>query len=621
MAWATKVVAVVALSATGAIAVPGTAAAAETDELIQNNGAAGQTGGGQYQPLQFPSSPEGGLVGVQAPFFAAHRADGVEFRAGDDARARVNYNAAGIVGVTDLPDSTVTASNFSIIDIDSKTYEFDIEVFDSTNAPVAPANVQVDFIPRSAPESRMTYAATDNGDGTMHISMVDSAPPTAGATDHSTTVTISSTAGLAGRVAYSNFSNMTWSNDLVRFSASRVVTTPDAATPPTANPDTGTTPQNTPVTVPLTENDTPGDAPIDPALTTLLDDAGNPVDTRTIPDVGTFTVDDSGNVVFTPLPEFTGTTPAVPYRITDENGETADSTVTVTVTPTAADPPVASPDSDTTPQGTPVDVPLLDNDTAGSAPIDPALTTLLDPAGNPVDELTVPGEGTYTVNDQGVVTFTPLPDFTGEATPVPYRITDENGETADSTVAITVTPQDAVPPVANPDEGTTPLNTPVDVPLLDNDTAGDTPIVPGETTLLDGAGEPVDEVTVQDVGTFTVNDEGVVTFTPVDGFTGTTPAVPYRIFDEDGDSADSTVTVTVEPGAEPVPPVANPDSETTPQNTPVTYDPNANDDGVDSDIDPSQNTYLDENGDPTDTVTVPGEGVWTIESDGQFTFT
>uniref|UniRef100_UPI0004778AF7 Ig-like domain-containing protein n=1 Tax=Demetria terragena TaxID=63959 RepID=UPI0004778AF7 len=127
---------------------------------------------------------------------------------------------------------------------------------------------------------------------------------------------------------------------------------------------------------------------------------------------------------------------------------------------------------------------------------------------------------------------------------------DEDGDSADSTITVTVEPgADPVPPVANPDEETTPLDTPVTFDPTENDTPGDTPIVPGETTLLDEDGNPTDEVTIPDVGTFTVEDNGEITFTPEDGFTGTTPPVDYRVFDEDGDSADSTITVTVaDPG-------------------------------------------------------------------------
>lgn len=67
---------------------------------------------------------------------------------------------------------------------------------------------------------------------------------------------------------------------------------------------------------------------------------------------------------------------------------------------------------------------------------------------------------------------------------------------------------------ANDDDATTPMNTPVTVPVLANDTLGDEPV-----TLGDLAGPPT-IVTQPPAGTATVNDDGTITYTPPDGFTG-----------------------------------------------------------------------------------------------------
>lgn len=57
--------------------------------------------------------------------------------------------------------------------------------------------------------------------------------------------------------------------------------------------------------------------------------------------------------------------------------------------------------------------------------------TLLGEDGEPTDTITIPGEGTYTVNPEtGEVTFTPEPDFVGEGTGVDVQGTDKNGNTA-----------------------------------------------------------------------------------------------------------------------------------------------------------------------------------------------
>ncbi|MBO4236020.1 MAG: InlB B-repeat-containing protein [Firmicutes bacterium] len=60
--------------------------------------------------------------------------------------------------------------------------------------------------------------------------------------------------------------------------------------------------------------------------------------------------------------------------------------------------------------------------------------TLLDEDGNPVDSITVDGEGTYTIDpDTGEVTFKPEPDFVGDAKGVTVQVTDGNGLTAKAT--------------------------------------------------------------------------------------------------------------------------------------------------------------------------------------------
>ena len=59
--------------------------------------------------------------------------------------------------------------------------------------------------------------------------------------------------------------------------------------------------------------------------------------------------------------------------------------------------------------------------------------------------MVIPGEGTYTVSSSGVITFTPLPDFTGTATPITYSVTDSLGQTVTSTYTPTITPD--APPV------------------------------------------------------------------------------------------------------------------------------------------------------------------------------
>ncbi|MFJ9317893.1 Ig-like domain-containing protein, partial [Pimelobacter simplex] len=166
-------------------------------------------------------------------------------------------------------------------------------------------------------------------------------------------------------------------------------------------------------------------------------------DTVTVPGEGTYKVED-GKIVFTPEPDFTGEATPVKYQVKDTDGNTVESTYTPTVTPVT---PTANPDRTSGPQGKKQSTDPLANDQAGDpdVPLDPDSLTLLDADGNPVDSVTVPGEGTYTVED-GKIVFTPEPGFTGTATPVRYRIADINGTTAESTYTPTVTPTEPSDP-------------------------------------------------------------------------------------------------------------------------------------------------------------------------------
>lgn len=243
---------------------------------------------------------------------------------------------------------------------------------------------------------------------------------------------------------------------------------------PAAAPDTGTTPQNVNVTVDPLANDTPGklangsagswdEASVvfpSGANAGTVSDAGK---TLTVPGEGIYTIDPAtGEVTFDPEPQFTGAATAVTYEVTDSNGNAVRSTITITVTPIVVTPPLpgptALPDTATTPHDTPVTVSVMTNDTpgqqAGGTPGSWDATTVVFTSPNATNggrTLQVPGEGVYTIDPvTGAITFDPEPGFSGQATPVSYQVTDINGDTARSTLTITVRPAVPVPPVPVP---------------------------------------------------------------------------------------------------------------------------------------------------------------------------
>jgi CshA-type fibril repeat protein len=218
----------------------------------------------------------------------------------------------------------------------------------------------------------------------------------------------------------------------------------------------------------------------------------------------------------------------------------------------AITPPVAVANPVPTPNNTPVTIPVLTNDTPGSAAIDPTSVMLITPGtGLPVLTLTVVGEGTYTVTPAtGAVTFTPLPTFSGIATPVNYTVEDVNGVVSNQ-APITVTVGAPTPPIASNDTpAPNPPGLPLIIPVLSNDTPGSSAIAPASVKLIDpGTGLPVPTVTIPNVGTYAVNPDGTITFTPDPALTTTVPTtVNYTVTDVNGlTSNQATITLNATP--------------------------------------------------------------------------
>ncbi|MGL5929437.1 MAG: Ig-like domain-containing protein, partial [Dermatophilaceae bacterium] len=403
--------------------------------------------------------------------------------------------------------------------------------------------------------------------------------------------------------------------------------------PPTAVNDTGTTRQDTDVTVNPLTNDTPGSgggAPLDPT-SVVFPTAGQPAGstvspdgrTLTVPGQGTYTVNPTtGAVTFDPAPTFTGTTAPVTYRVADDNGTTATATITLTVTPIR---PVATDDTGSAPNGRPITIDLLANDEPGdpSAPLDPTSVVFPatgQPAGATVSSdgrtLTVPGEGTYTIDPTtGAVTFDPEPTFSGVGTPVTYRVADDNGSTATATITVTT----GEPPAASPDAATTAQDVTITVPVLANDDPGSSPFDPATVRLRDPAdGSFATTVVIPGEGTYRANPDGSVTFDPEPAFSGTTTPLTYQVADDDGLTTTASLTITVTP----IPPAARPDTDRTVQGLPVTVAVLGNDTASPGiPLVPSTVRLRDPaTGAAVTTLTVAGEGTYVVEDDGRVTF-
>ncbi|WP_291794820.1 CshA/CshB family fibrillar adhesin-related protein, partial [Brevibacterium sp.] len=360
------------------------------------------------------------------------------------------------------------------------------------------------------------------------------------------------------------------------------------------------------VTIPVLDNDTGN---LDPSTVNLVDpDSGEPVKELTVPGEGVWTVNEDGSVTFVPEDGYTGDPTPVAYTAEDPDGEQVTANIIVTYLPEAYDD-----ESLNNPRGEPVTVDVLGND---EGEFDPSTVNITDPeSGEPVKELTVPGEGVWTVNDDGSITFTPEEGFEGDPTPIGYTVEDEAGTVSSAEVVVTYV-DEATPPAANDDESLdNESGTAVRVPVLSNDEGA---LLPSTVNITDpDSGEPVKELAVPGEGTWTVDPEtGDITFTPEEGYEGDPTPIAYTVEDADGNEVTANVVVTyLDADA----PVANDDeSLDNPLGEPVTVNVLENDEG---DYDPSTVNISDPEGNPVKELVVPGEGVWTVNDDGSITFT
>jgi len=147
-------------------------------------------------------------------------------------------------------------------------------------------------------------------------------------------------------------------------------------------------------------------------------------------------------LTYNPTSNYNGGPSILNIATNDGYGGTDNKTVSITVT-AVNDVPVAVADSKTTTANTVVSLNVTTNDTDADGNNTINVTTVdLDPSTSGRQTIfTVIGEGVYTVDNSGLVTFTPVANFSGNATPINYTVNDNSGATSNSTtISITVTP-------------------------------------------------------------------------------------------------------------------------------------------------------------------------------------
>ncbi|WP_209369620.1 tandem-95 repeat protein [Priestia megaterium] len=289
---------------------------------------------------------------------------------------------------------------------------------------------------------------------------------------------------------------------------------------------------------------------------------------------GTVVVNPDGSYSYTPNENYNGVD-SFSVVVSDGQGGTAISTITVTILP-VNDPPVG-PNEITivTPEETPVTNQIVATDPDGEV-----LTyTLQDP----------PTNGVAVVNGDGTFTYTPNENYTGNDT-FTVLISDPSGAFIVTNVLVIVTPVNDAPVV--PDYAF----------VINEDTSLNSQVV---ATDVDGNPLTYGLLAGPANGTVVVNPDGSYSYTPNENYNGV-DSFSVVVSDGQGGTAISTITITILPVNDP-PVGPNEITIVTLEETPVTSQI------VATDPDGGVLTYALQ--DP------PTNGVAVVNGDGTFTYT
>ena len=290
--------------------------------------------------------------------------------------------------------------------------------------------------------------------------------------------------------------------------------------------------------------------------------------------------------------------------------------------------------------GVPTSINILDNDSNSTNPQSinliphentPVGTTMTDVDGDgDIDTVIVSGEGVWSVDDDGIVTFTPEDGFTGDPTPIDYTVEDDHGHISKPTQIQADYPQTST--LANDDNMSGNVGDEISINVLENDMDQEDDInissvnlivpenAPEGTTPIDTDGDgDIDRIVVPGEGVWSVDDNGIVTFTPEDGFTGDPTPISYTVRDDTNEISNQAI-IRVDFLQE-----LRDDNKTGIMHRPVEILILDNDDKVDpSSVNlhaSGSATEDDTNNDgDVDKIIVPGEGVWSIDENATLVF-
>src|SRR6185295_7131925 len=300
------------------------------------------------------------------------------------------------------------------------------------------------------------------------------------------------------------------------------------------------------------------------------------------PSNGTIVLNGDGTYTYTPAPDFNGND-TVTYSYCD--GGTPDlcdtAILVITVTP-VNDAPVAVDDAISTPEDTPVSGDVSTN------------ASDIDGPGANITVVSGPSNGTIVLNGDGTYTYTPDPGYNGNDTVVYSYCDGGTPNLCDTAIlVITITPANDPPTIIQP-----PVVLPEDsmitfCPVIADPDAGD-------VLTISICGGPFN-------GTAVITGN-CITYTPNPNYNGS-DSICLIVCDNGSPVLCDTIMVPVTVSPVNDAPVAIDDSNTTPEDTPVSGDVSTNDSDIDG---PGVNITL---------VSGPSNGTIVLNGDGTYTYT
>ena len=356
---------------------------------------------------------------------------------------------------------------------------------------------------------------------------------------------------------------------------------------PTGTNATSTGPQGLPQTGTPTFQGGDPLVPIDETVEPTFEDGSKE---KSIPGQGTYTIAPDGTVTFTPDKQFVGNPDPVTVKRVDKNGTPVTATYSpefTKVTPTGKDTSSVN-IKGLVQTGTPT--------FEGGNPLVPIDETVEPTFEDGSKEKSIPGQGTYTIAPDGTVTFTPEANFVGKGTGVTIVRKDKNGTPVTASYRPTV-----VDPSTGHDTASTGAKGQPQVATPTFEGHIDSTVPP---TFEDGSTTMV----VPGEGSYTIDKDGKITFTPEPDFVGRAKGLVVKRLDVYGNVVIAHYTPTVLGQTQ----VSDATSEGLKGQT-QTGKPNFTGD-VDLTVPP---TFED----GTTEKVVPGEGTYVISPDGTVTFT